>query len=113
MSIHLWYKEAVKRAEHSLSDRPLMRIQTKHTFKLRLLTFVLALALLWNSLNPAPRNVIRRKREEELPDEKKRNLEPQSIPASLRVAFRLMGETAKISPGFDEDDFEWPEFIDG
>ena len=91
------------------------RAQTKQTFKLRLLAFMLALALLWYSLNPAPRPITRIKREDELPDKKNRNVEPQSMPATLPVAFRSIVEIAEPLPSLDEgeDDFEWPEFIDG
>jgi hypothetical protein len=89
------------------------RLKTKQTFKLRLLALVLALALVWYSLNPVPRPIIRRKRDDEPPDEKKRNLEPQSMPVILPIAFRPLGEVVKPSPPPDEDDFEWPEFIDG
>ena len=90
------------------------RERTKQTFRLRLLAFVLALALVWYSFNPAPRTVIRQKREAEPPDEKKRNVEPRSMPATLPVAFTLVGETIESAPSLDidEDDFEWPEFID-
>jgi hypothetical protein len=91
------------------------RERTKQTLKLRLLAFVLALALVWYSVNPALRPLIRRKQEDEPPDEKKRNVEPQSMPATLPVAFRPVGEMAEPLPSSDEeeDDFEWPEFIDG
>ena len=91
------------------------RVQTKQTLKLRLLALVLVLALIWYSLNPAPAPVIRRKRDNELPDEKKREVEPQSMPVILPVAFRPIREMAAplLSPDEDEDDFEWPEFIDG
>lgn len=91
------------------------RIQTKQTLKLRLLAFVLALALVWYSLNPAPGPTIRKKREPELPEEKKRKAEPQSMPATLSLSFRLSAEITEPlrSAGEDEDDFEWPEFIDG
>lgn len=91
------------------------RVQTKQTLKLRLLAFVLALALVWYSVNPAPRPVARRKQEDEPPDEKKRNVEPQSMPATLLLGFRPLVEAPGISspPDEDVDDFEWPEFIDG
>ena len=88
------------------------RERSKPTIKLRLLAFVLALALVWYSLNPAPRPVARRKQEAEPPDEKKRSVEPESMPATLS-AFRPRGASALPSPSEDEDDFEWPEFIDG
>jgi hypothetical protein len=91
------------------------RAQTKQTLKLRLLAFVLALALVWYSLNPVPTPITRRKRDDELPDETKRNLKPQSMPVILPVALRPTGEMAESVPSLDEDedDFEWPEFIDG
>ncbi|MDT4953724.1 MAG: hypothetical protein QOJ02_1862 [Acidobacteriota bacterium] len=91
------------------------RVQTKQTLKLRLLALVLALALIWYSLNPVSTPIVRRKRDDELPDEKKRNVEPHTMPANLLRAFRPPKETAKALPSLneDEDDFEWPEFIDG
>jgi hypothetical protein len=91
------------------------REQTPQTLKLRLLALVLALALVWYSLNPAPRSVIRKKREAEPPDEKKRNVEPQSMLTIPLIAFRHSGERIEPLPSIaaDEDDFEWPEFIDG
>ena len=91
------------------------REQTKQTFKLRLLAFVLVLALIWYNLNSVPKPIIRHKREDEPPDEKKRNVKPQSMPATLLLAFRPPRETAEALPlpKEDEDDFEWPEFIDG
>ena len=88
------------------------RERTKQTLKLRLLAFVLAFLLVWFSLNPTPSPVIRKKRGAEPPDEKKRNVEPRSMLATLPVTFRpLTGPTPPA--GDDEDDFEWPEFIDG
>jgi len=90
------------------------RVQTKQTLRLRLLAFVLALALLWYSLDPTPRVVIRKKQDGP-PDEKKRNGEPQSMPATSSLAFSQMGQALEPSSTSieDEDDFEWPEFIDG
>jgi hypothetical protein len=101
--------------ENVLWAAVMRKVQTKQTLKLRLLAFVLTLALVWYSLNPAPRPVVRKKREEVLPDEKKRNVEPQSMPATLPVTFRLGREAIEPLPftDKDEDDFEWPEFIDG
>lgn len=91
------------------------RERTKQTLKLRLLAFVLALALIWYSLNPVPRTTISLKSEEKSPDEKKRNVEPRSMPATLPLAFRPLREIAEPSQpaNEDEDDFEWPEYIDG
>jgi hypothetical protein len=87
----------------------------KQTIKLRLLALVLALALIWYSLNPTPRPITRIKGEDEAPDEKKRNVEPQSMPATLPVTFRSIGEVIELLPSIDKDeeDFDWPEFIDG
>jgi hypothetical protein len=91
------------------------RERTKQTLKLRLLALVLALLLVWYGLNPAPRLVVGKKREAEPPEGKKRNVEPRSMPATLPVAFRPTGEAIESlpTPNKDEDDFEWPEFIDG
>jgi hypothetical protein len=91
------------------------REQTKRTLKLRLLAFILAVALVWYSLNPVPGHSIRRKQDDKLPDEKKRNVEPHTMPTALPLAFRPFGEIAEALPSLneDEDDFEWPEFIDG
>jgi hypothetical protein len=91
------------------------RVQTKQTLKLHLLAFVLALALVWYSLNPVPRPVIRKKREAEPPDERKRTTEPRSMPATSPIVLKPTGEMAEPFPlpDEDEDEFEWPEFIDG
>jgi hypothetical protein len=91
------------------------RAQTTQTLKLRLLAVVLALALIWYSLNPAPRSISRTEREDEPSDEKRRNVEPRNIPVALPVAFRPAGVAAKslLSTNNDDDNFEWPEFIDG
>lgn len=93
----------------------MIRERNKQTIKLRLLALVLALALVWYGLNPMPRPVIRKKREAEPPDEKKRNVEPRGMPATLPLAFRPTGGAIEPlpTPDKDEDDFEWPEVIDG
>jgi hypothetical protein len=92
-----------------------MIARSKQTFKLRLLALVLALALVWYSLDPAPAPVIRRKRDDELPEEKKREVDPRRMLAILPGAFRPIVEISERLPSLDEDedDFEWPEFIDG
>jgi hypothetical protein len=89
------------------------REQTKQTLKLQLLALVLALALVWYSLNPAPRPFTRIKREDELPDEKKREAEPQRMPVALPLVLRQWDEIAQASASSDDEDFEWPEFISG
>lgn len=90
--------------------------RTKQTLKLRLLALVLALALVWYSLNPAPRPVTLRKPEDEPPDEKQRIAEAQNMAAAtLPVVFKPTGEAmeALLSPDEGVDDFDWPEYIDG
>lgn len=90
------------------------RVQSKQTIKLQLLALVLALALVWYSLNPAPGPVVIRKKPADLPpEEKKRNARPQNISVALSEAFRPIEETAKhlSSHNKEEDDFDWPEFI--
>ena len=93
------------------------RVQTKQTLTLRLLAFVMALALLWYSLNPAPRPMVRKKKEAEPPEEKKRNAESHSMPTiRAPLAFKPSiedEETLSLPDNDDDDDFEWPEFIDG
>lgn len=93
------------------------RAQTKQTIKLHLLALVLALAIIWYSLNPAPRFNPRSEREDELLDNKKREAEPQLQRAALLplVYGTLGADTEAISSPIqdEEDDFDWPEFIDG
>lgn len=91
------------------------REQTKQTFKLQLLALALALALLWYTINPTPSPISRNKSEGELPDEKRREPERQLQGAdALPVAFERskIGTTAAFALNEEEDDFEWPEFID-
>lgn len=78
-----------------------------------MLASVLALALVWYSLNPAPGPAVRKKREAEPPDVKKRNAEPRRTLATLPTALRPAGEVVETLPVTIEDDFEWPELIDG
>lgn len=92
------------------------RERNRQTFKLHMLALVLALALLWYSINPAPSPITRYKPKAEPPDEKRRELEPQLQRADVSHTssenFR-MGRKGTTSPADeDEDDFEWPEFID-
>jgi hypothetical protein len=90
--------------------------RTEQTLKLQLLAFVLAIALLWYILNPAPRPIARIKREEEPPDEKKREAEPQLLRAAISPVFfgpPKVGLGYISSPNKDEDDFDWPDLIDG
>lgn len=95
------------------------RARVKQSFRLRLLALVLALLLLWYSLNPAPGRVERIKRDDEVPDGKKREAEP-TLPGRAIFPGLL---TIPGAPGArpwdeavlnrdDDDDFDWPEFID-
>lgn len=90
--------------------------RTKQTLKLRLLALVLVLALVWYSLNPAPRPISLRKLEDEPADEKQRIAEPQNMAAAtLTAVFKPTGEATEALSSSDEgvDDFDWPEYIDG
>ena len=90
------------------------RERTKQSFRLHLLAFVLASALAWYSLNPAPRPVSRTRWEDDVPDELKREAEPRLHgAASLPVVPEVPGAGDRHSASLDEDDFEWPEYIDG
>jgi hypothetical protein len=48
-----------------------------------------------------------------LADEKKRNLKSQRMPASLAIGFRPLAIVAEALASAEEEDFEWPQFIDG
>lgn len=91
--------------------------RTRQSFRLHLLALVLALALLWYSINPAPYTVTRDKRKAPEPDAKKRHLEPviKHTPPSLLFHQLHMQEPPETFPlpAEEIDDFEWPEFIDG
>ncbi len=94
------------------------RARVKQSFKLRLLALVLALLLLWYSLSPAPGRVERVKRDDEVPDGKKREAEPSFpggavFPGLLRMPGARTLNEAVLSLDEEDDDFEWPEFIDG
>lgn len=91
------------------------REQTKQTFKLQMLALVLVLLLLWYSINPAPSPISRNKSEGDVLDENRRELESRRYRADLTpLAFQQfeVGEVASSAPIEDEDEFEWPEFID-
>ena len=93
------------------------REQTKQTFKLHMLALVLALLLLWYSINPAPGPVSRSKSDGEPNDEKRRELEPQlqrgdSLPLPVAIKSPESAGMEARALNDDEDDFEWPEFID-
>lgn len=84
--------------------------------KLRLLALVLALALTWYALNPAPGPVRRDKRDEEIADEEQRavksaagegyDLEPAEAVDVLPVV-----ESRSAGAELSVEELEWPEFI--
>ena len=90
------------------------RAQTKRSVRIRLLTLVLVLALVWYSISPAPRPAPSIKLEDEPPDGKKREAEPQLQRAAI---LPMMIKTSEVGlgpvsiPNQDEDDFDWPEYI--
>lgn len=88
---------------------------TRQIIKLWLLALVLTLALLWYSLNPVPATAIRRKTEDEPPDEKTRHVEPLNMRVTLPAVFLPSGGGGEVLPSskVEMDDFDWPEFIDG
>jgi hypothetical protein len=91
------------------------KTRTEQTFKLQLLACVLALLLLWYSLNPAPGPVARTPQEDEIPDEKKREAEPQLQRAAIlptMIGMLGSGSVDKPLPNQEEDDFDWPDLID-
>ncbi len=85
------------------------------------MALVLALALLWYSINPAPTAVIRRSKRSEDEDrdaerrdaEREINISPLSAGAHRPQLFEAAHHPPSSSGVDDEDDFEWPEFIDG
>lgn len=84
--------------------------------RLRLLALVLAAALGWYAVNPAPGPVRRVRRDDEQPDEKRREARrpPLNRAPSGNVpdVFRLTpGLAASASASEDVDDLEWPEVI--
>ncbi len=85
--------------------------QAKELIKLRLLALVLALALTWYSLNPAPGSMPRAERDDGQPDEKRHEKRSRaSAGYDLGGAFVL--KSAVDPAGDDVEDLEWPEVID-
>lgn len=87
--------------------------RTKRSLKLRLLAIVLALALAWFIINPAP-GPIRRERKATPPDANK--LQAKAEAASLSSSAhssrrRAIANTAAVATVGDEL-FDWPEFIE-
>ena len=81
-----------------------------------MLAFVLALALNWYALNPAPGPVQRIKRDEGQPDGKRREVKLPSV-SDCDAAWNGVNATESISTSHtltvkEVDELEWPEVID-
>lgn len=88
---------------------------TKRSLQLRLLAIVLALALAWFIINPAP-GPIRRERKATPPDADKHQCQAEAEVAPLSSsAFswlrRATSSTTPVDAKGDEP-FDWPEFIE-
>lgn len=83
--------------------------------RLRLLALVLALALTWYAVNPAPGPVRRVKRDEGPPGEKRREAGSRlGMSSEVLLAEAVMNSAAGPLPSDTErdiDDLEWPEVI--
>jgi hypothetical protein len=89
---------------------------SKQTLKLRLLALVLALALVWYSLHPVAGSATICEREDKLPEGERREAGPRLQRAALLpvvVETKRAELSGKPIANRDEDDFDWPEFIDG
>ncbi|HZI17762.1 MAG TPA: hypothetical protein VEY09_04130 [Pyrinomonadaceae bacterium] len=90
--------------------------QIRHILKLRLLALVLALALGWYALNPAPGPVrLSRRGPEDEPDEQRRE-EKSAIGgrvAADAVLGRVSGGIGSGSPPpkGDVEELDWPEYL--
>lgn len=96
----------------------------KQSFRIYLLALILALALTWYSLNPAPGAAAapgRRKLNQEEEGGQKREVEPEfgrqpPAPGPLGLQTRkapFILPPSVEGPDDDDDDFDWPEYIDG
>ena len=88
----------------------------REAIKLRLLALVLALALTWYAVNPAPGPVQIIKRDEEQPDEHRleaRWLSAVNCDAVWTQAHATQSVLAPLSTTDEDlDTLEWPEIID-
>lgn len=88
----------------------------RRAIRMRLLAFVLAFALTWYALNPAPGSVRTDGRETEPPDENRREAKNASgvsrRPEWMKAVVRG-SSVVNPSAGTDEvGELEWPEIID-
>ena len=94
-----------------------MREETfRQAIRLRMLALVLALALTWYAINPAPNSPTPIRRDEGQPDEQRRegkslsgaSCDPVWAPANAKESPLDLSLSAVENP----DDLEWPEVID-
>jgi hypothetical protein len=100
-----------------LSGRVFMREETfRRAIRLRMLALVLALALTWYAINPAPGSPTPIRRDEGQPDEKRREARSLSGVNFDPVWTRTDASESPSDPfssAFENlDDLEWPEVID-
>ena len=85
----------------------------RQEIRLRLLALVLALALTWYALNPAPSAVSRVKQKEGQPDEKRRAVKPPVVTANdWGVTRSGVMESVAETAVENIDDLEWPKVIE-
>lgn len=98
-----------------LGEEFLMRQRpTAQAVRLRLLALVLALALAWYAMNPAPGPARRVRRDEEQPDEKRREAKsPTPDYPHVRIEADGFRSSPNSLPSAAEgvDDLEWPDII--
>lgn len=85
----------------------------KQELRLRLLALVLALALTWYAVNPAPGPVRRSaRREDDPPGGERREAKPPARGALSGTAAVAVRRPVPTPEEADADDLDWPEFID-
>lgn len=85
----------------------------KQELRLRLLALVLALALTWYAVNPAPGPVRRGvRRDDEPPEGERREAKRAGRGAASGVAVMAERRPAPKPDETDADELDWPEFID-
>jgi hypothetical protein len=91
-------------------------VQTIEAIRMRLLALVLALALTWYLMNPAPGSVRRVRRGEARPDEKRREARPPSaLLNELKATDAVVDESARDCPSYTDagvEHLDWPDVID-
>jgi hypothetical protein len=92
--------------------------QAREMIKLHVLALVLALVLTWYALNPAPGSMQRLERDDETPEEKRREKKSAASRSFELMNHELRGSDdlmrkSMVNRGIEDiDDLEWPEVID-